>query len=357
MNLKHDEKIKILFLLKFIIIGYLIILYYNNHNNQIKEFDFLQYYLNKIKTFKFVIENQKKNFQFNIKINLDYENINFAVIRRASCSTCGLFSNFIVYLGCIRKYLNEGFIPILEFVSYKNIINGFIVDPIKGNPWEYYFNQPFGYEYNNIIRKAKNITYFECNPNIMRPNQNIFLNQTNMNYWHIFSKKYIPIKNEIINESNNIIKTIFKDSKNVLGVLLRGTDYVAMKPRSHSIPPKVEDVIKDVKLLDNKNKYNYIFIATEDNNIRDIFIKSIGIKVKYLLSKAKISYNYTAKKKLAFNINFKINSNFHKIYLLNIIILSKCLDLLAAKTSGTVGIFILTEGFRYYKVYNLGLYK
>ena len=43
--------------------------------------------------------------------------------------------------------------------------------------------------------------------------------------------------------------------------------------------------------------------------------------------------------------------------MLNIIILSKCLDLLAANTSGTVGVFILTEGFRNYKVYKLGYYK
>ena len=357
MNLKIRKKIKILILLKLIIFGNLIILYIYNHNNRIKAFDFLQYYLNKIKTFKFVLEN-KKNFQINIKIDLDYENVNFAVIRRPSCPSCGLFSNYVVYLGCIRKYLNEGFIPILEFVSYKNTINGFIVDPTKGNPWEYYFNQPFGYEYNNIIRKAKNITYFECNSSkVIRPKLDIYLNQTTMNYWHIFVNKYIPIKNEIINESNNIIKIIFKDSKNILGVLLRGTDYIAMKPHNHPIPPKVEDIIQDVKLLDNKNKYNWIFLATEDNNIRDIFLKSIGIKVKCLLSKTKISYNYSTKKPLAYNINFKSNLDFNKIYLLNIIILSKCLDLLTAKTSGTAGIFILTEGFRYYKVYNLGLYK
>ena len=163
--------IKIFILLKLIISGYLIILSYNN---MIKAFEFSQNYLNKIKTFEFVIKNQL-NFQINRKINLDYENINFAVIRRASCKTCGLFSNYIVYLGCIRKYIIKGFVPILEFESYKNIINGFIIDPTKGNPWEYYFNQPFGYEYKNIIRKAKNIKYFECKSNIIRPNTYIYL--------------------------------------------------------------------------------------------------------------------------------------------------------------------------------------
>lgn len=60
---------------------------------------------------------------------------------------------------------------------------------------------------------------------------------------------------------------------------------------------------------------------------------------------------------LAYSIDFKSNIEFNKIYLLNIIILSKCLDLLAANTSGTIGAFILTKGFRNYKVYKLGLYK
>ena len=71
-----------------------------------------------------------------------------------------------------------------------------------------------------------------------------------------------------------------------------------------------------------------------------------------------ICRNWYSKKQLfAFNVDFKKNINFNKIYLLNIIILYKCLDFLSAKTSGTIGVFILTNGFRNYKVYNLGRYK
>jgi len=283
--------------------------------------------------------------------------VNFSVIRRVSCIYCGLFSNYIVYLGCIRKYLIEGFVPILEFESYKNTINGFIVDQSKGNPWEYYFNQPFGYKYSDIKKKAKNIKYFDCKSTLQRPNEEIFLNKSTMNYWHIMANQYIPIKNKVIIESNKIIKKLFKGSRNVLGVLLRGTDYVARKPHRHPIPPKTEDVIKDAKLFDKKNKYDWIFLATEDDIIRQKFINAIGSKVKYLLNKSQILYNYATKKLLAYSIDFKKNVEFNKIYLLNIIILSKCLDLLAANTSGTVGIFVLTKGFRNYKVYNLGHYK
>jgi hypothetical protein len=37
----------------------------------------------------------------NIIKNLNIENSNFAIIRRAFCPVCGLFSNYIVFLGCI----------------------------------------------------------------------------------------------------------------------------------------------------------------------------------------------------------------------------------------------------------------
>ena len=85
------------------------------------------------------------SFQINKHIDLNYENINFIVIRR-TCLICGLFSHYKNVLGCARKYIIQGFIPIIEFESYKNVLNGFTINPSKGNPWEYYFNQPFGFK-------------------------------------------------------------------------------------------------------------------------------------------------------------------------------------------------------------------
>ena len=39
------------------------------------------------------------------------------------------------------------------------------------------------------------------------------------------------------------------------------------------------------------------------------------------------------------------------------IILSKCIDIISAQTSGAIGVFIFSNGFRYSKVYNLGYYN
>ena len=48
--------------------------------------------------------------------------------------------------------------------------------------------------------------------------------------------------------------------------------------------------------------------------------------------------------------------NFMKTYVLSIIILSKCEDIISARTSGAAGVFILSKGFRNSLVYYLGEY-
>ena len=90
--------------------------------------------------------------------------------------------------------------------------------------------------------------------------------------------------------------------------------------------------------------------------IRKKFILEIGDKLKFLKTKDNIKYNYTNKDYLAYNNNIK-GINFTKIYLINIIILSKCIDIICSRTAGSVGAFIFTKGFRNIKVYYLGRYK
>ena len=55
----------------------------------------------------------------------DYSTKKFALIQRHDCTTCGFFSFYIVHLGCIYKYLSEGYIPIVDLQDYKNIYNNF----------------------------------------------------------------------------------------------------------------------------------------------------------------------------------------------------------------------------------------
>ena len=283
----------------------------------------------------------------------DY-NHKFAIIRRRNCSN-GLFGYYVAYIGCINACINNGYIPILDLISFPNIFNGFNKIKLNENPWELFFNQPFEFKLKDIKKYAKDIKYIICNPK-NRPDTNIYKNIFLLNYWHNLAEKYIPIKNEIINESNIFRNYLFNNLTNILGILIRGTDYISMKPRGHPIQPNPNDVIHDAKEMDKKYKYDWIFLTTEDEIIRKKFILEIGDKLKFLKTKDNIKYNYTNKDYLAYNNNIK-GINFTKIYLINIIILSKCIDIICSRTAGSLGAFIFTKGFRNSKVYYLGRYK
>ena len=276
----------------------------------------------------------------------------FAIIRK-ECNICGLFSFYIFYLGCATQYINLGYIPIIDLKTHPNIYNGFNTS-INYNPWELFFEQPYGYKMDEVLQKEKNIVYIKCIESIKRPEElDIYYHKDLIKYWHNLGKKYIPIKREIIKESNFIMKNLFNNSKNVLGVKIRGTDYIKLKPKGHPKPPNIEDAVQDVKKMYLKNKYDWIFFASEDEKIKERFINEFKNKIKYLNSKQKINYtNYYFVK----NKNVCGNVEYSKNYVMNIYILSKCIDIVMTRGSGGAGIILLTEGFRNSLIYNLGEY-
>ena len=292
----------------------------------------------------------------NNKFKLKY-NFKFAIIQRnIKISTRGLMAYYFINMGCVIEYIYQGFIPIIDLSSHPNIFNGFNNKSNK-NPWEIFFYQPFGYSLENVIKNAKNIAYFYCERSKLGPHFNIFNNIILINYWKYIAKTYIPIKEEFINEASKKYFYLLHRSKNVLGVLVRGTDYISYKPIGHPIQPSPEMVFEDIKKMDNKNNYDYIFLTTEDDLIREKFIKKLGKKLKYIRSEMNINYDYNKKKLLANNNNLKGNISFMKIYLINIIILSKCQDIITSRTGGSLVALLLTKGFRNIKIYYLGFYK
>ena len=322
--------------------------------NIIIKISFLYKYIILLLIFNLNIINIKKKFIVNE--NLNYEN-NFVIfIKKVKISTAGLLAYYYTYLGCVHEYILKGYIPIMDLISHPNIFNGFNTN-ITRNPWEEFFFQPYKYTLENVKKYAKNIKYIECYIGNKGPNFKIFKNIILKKFWHNFAYKYIPIKDEIIKESNKYFKLLFKNKKNILGVLMRGTDYISKKPYHHAKQPTVEMVFKDIERIEKKINYDYIFITTEDDLIREKFINKYGKKLKYIKSKTNINYDYKKKQLLAFNKNICGNLHYMKIYLINILILSKSLDIIASKTAGSMVAFILNEEFRNKKVYDIGYYK
>ena len=303
----------------------------------------------------FLNENYYNISEKSKQYQLDYNNT-FIIIKDNNCKICGLMAYYKHYLVCITKYINLGYIPIIDLISFPNIFNGYNISSIESNPWEIFFNQPFGYTLENVLKNAKNIKYDKCKFRRKMLSYYIFNNTNLIYYWHNIAINYIPINKQMMVEAYFFIHNLFNDSKNILGILIRGTDYLARRPSKHPITPNPEKVIEDIKYMNKKNKYDYFFIATEDDIIRKKFIISFGKKLKFI-SQKNIKYNYKSKKFLSNYKNIKGNINNMKQYLINIIILTKCIDIISARTSGSIGVFIFSNGFRNAKVYFLGEYE
>lgn len=161
----------------------------------------------------------------------------YYIIRRR-WSDVGLFSNFIVFAAHVRYAMSNAWIPVVDMQNYPN---AYLAPEKLGkeNSWEYYFEQPFrvgleeAYNGENVILCRENKGHIPYHRNECYDNKNLELNE-----WRMFVKLgLLKVKSEFVEEASATYRKLFSPTDCVLGVLLRGTDYVANKPKGHPIPP------------------------------------------------------------------------------------------------------------------------
>ena len=141
-------------------------------------------------------------------------------------SSYDLFTFYNHFLGCCLNALTMGYIPIFDLKSYSNIFNNYNRIKLKINPYEIYFYQPFNLTLKEVL-KSKNYKIFNCHRHEnFFPEDKVVNNENSLDFWHIISEKYMPIKIEIIKEALSIKNKLFHSSNNILGILPKGIDYL-----------------------------------------------------------------------------------------------------------------------------------
>lgn len=162
----------------------------------------------------------------------------YYIIRR-KLTTVGLFSNFIVFAGHIRYALSKGWRPVVDLQNYPN--SYLPPDKLgKENAWEYYFEQPLrigleeAYNGENVILSKGGPVEFPSWSNVsFYDNKNLAMAE-----WRMLVKMgLLKVKPALMEEIMEVRGKLFAPNDRVLGVLLRGTDYVANKPKGHPISP------------------------------------------------------------------------------------------------------------------------
>ena len=286
----------------------------------------------------------------------DPSKLTYYIIRRR-LPDVGLFSNFIVFAGRIRRALENGWLPVVDMQNYPNAY----LPPEKlgkENSWEYFFEQPLRIGLNQAYSGENIILCPESGIPIPNDSMPLLENRDGiLTEWRMLLKLgLLKIKPAIMADIMEVRKKLFAPNDRVLGVLLRGTDYVTRRLHNHPIPPPLEYSASIVVTKLQEWKCNKIFLATEDKGIVQAF-KNIFRDMCVTFDREYVDYKVPGQAVGLVRID-RPNDHFiqGKDYLTQMVLLSTCNDFVAARCSGTVGVMLMAEHFEHTYFFNLGRY-
>ncbi len=279
------------------------------------------------------------------------------VIHRDS-SMVGLFSYVTSFFGKIKEGLDRGWIPIIDMQNY---LSPYLEESELGkkNAWEYYFEQPLGKRLEDIGEKDIVIesedVWVESGPYAAIA----FLENRygERQKWSQFAHKYLRLSQDMKHHIDEEYKRLIGEKEKVLGVLCRGTDYMAMRPKDHPVQPTAEQMMDKAEKCMDEWGCSKIFLATEDKKILDMFRERFQDLLLFL-ERPYINEN-DSKGNFVTQVHFERENDKKEQgteYLTQIAILAKCNSIIAGCCGGTLGAVLLTDGFEHEYFWDLGRY-
>ncbi len=141
---------------------------------------------------------------------------------------------------------------------------------------------------------------------------------------------------------------------NCLGVSLRGTDYISLRPSGHAVQPDVNQAVCKIKEYLKNHDVERIFLVTEDRNIYSSMKTEFGDLI----------YTYGNHYIEKYEGNGLIGDCIEdaneqgKEYLIRIMLLSKCKSLIGGKNLAAQYAILFNGGAYEYKyIFELGVYE
>lgn len=256
----------------------------------------------------------------------------------------------VLYIDFAKR---KGYVPFVDWKNYKTqYYDG------ENNAWEFFFKQPSEITEVEVYKSQKvylsGWTFKTINTG------NLF----ESNVFH--SKAILDLSGKMLREnlefSEDVLRLVDQEAESLqiekcIGVYIRGTDYVKLKPSGEYVQPSVDQM--KCKIHEFENKYNApIFLVTEDGDIFDKLKDEFGETIK-IVSFDTFIRNYEGKDVLSrSNVLEKDKKLRGQKYLAKMILLSRCRYLITSITQGSKFSYILNSG-KYVDEYafDLGLYS
>lgn len=279
----------------------------------------------------------------------------------------GLFAAYKKVASRIIKAYEDGEIPVVDLKHYKNI---FFKDGREyfDNSWEYFFKQPAGIGIDKL--EGKNVTIcptlrvrWANKAHAIIPS--LWLPRTKDDTRkHPYAQKYaelLQFNDEMKQYFQAAKEKYFGNEKEILGIIMRGSDYVLCRPDNHPIPPAIDEVIKKAKELQSELHYKKIYLATEDEEYYARFKQEFGEmlidNIQYKYKRTDIT-DYIASVKIDTRENHLYN--LQKEYACSIYLISQCKYLIGAICNGTLGAYFMSncfDNYDYVYLWDKGIYR
>lgn len=281
-------------------------------------------------------------------------NITFYVIRPITNSNEGLMSLLLNVCRHIIYAEKNNYVPVVDFKNYKTQYS----DGSQRNIWEDYFEQISNYSLEEVY-ESKNVILSGLSP----IREETFEPQVRFSDEQIalarsIISKYIHLKPHVIEIVDREYERI--SAVGLIGLYLRGTDYVGTKPIGHFVQPTFDDVKYDIDDILLNTQTHKVFLVTEDNNIYSEVRNYYNDKLEIVSFDSFISeYNGNELLYKSNSINEIAKNKYERglYYLVKIIVLSKCNYLYGGNTCGSWAAVAFSQDSLVPKIYNLGIYK
>lgn len=264
-----------------------------------------------------------------------------------------LFMNAMKQLGYAEKH---GYIPVIDFENYETqYMDGEVQEK---NVWNYYFTQPIkeitveeAYESANVILAGFN----DCIRSYRFLDKDF--NPESLGHAHMFYKKYITFSDDVIQRVVSEEKSV--DPSNMIGMYLRGTDYIAMKPAGEAIQPTPEQAFEVVDQMVEKYGCLGVYLVTEDERNYELARKKYAGKLK-IVSFDRFVSDYNGDTFLSQSCSVRELSESPYIrgmnYLVKLIILSHCKCIVGGNTCGSWAACVFADESVEKYIFDLGIY-
>lgn len=155
--------------------------------------------------------------------------------------------------------------------------------------------------------------------------------------------------------------SILQEPEKTLGVLIRGTDYIAACPKGHAVQATPEQVIQKIKELSEEWNYKHIFVATENAGALRKMHQAFGDRVKFVDQKRFVLQKgeYMAEQKQESAWKAGDGWQYGADYLCAMVLLSECGFFIASGRCTGTGLVEKGENGRHNQsyIFDLGLYE